>query len=366
LDTVSDILRQLTKIGPRPAGSEAVAQAFEIAAHNLDRLDLHHQAHRFAFDTWETTVRPRLWVEGVGELPCEAMLGSPGGSFSGRLEHHGICIIWGVYMWKTYRVRGEDGRFLAYVLVRPDGPTAPQPVPGGGADIPHLAVGKEAAGVLDECASSRGRAEGELRALPKKATGYNLRAWAGHDALLGQGKVVFVTAHCDTAPSSPGAYDNAGGVAALLGVAEMVSAGNLRARVQLLLTDAEELHLAGARAFVAELARQGRLQDIDACVNLDGTGRGEALEVWVGPEQLAERLCPIVGEDVRFVFPLPPPGDHYAFWERGIPSVMLTFNDPDILHRPEDVFDPRKVANAQKMEQLAANIVSDLTEDAPQ
>jgi hypothetical protein len=86
----------------------------------------------------------------------------------------------------------------------------------------------------------------------------------------------------------------------------------------------------------------------------------------VGPEQLAEQLCPIVGEDVRFIFPLPPPGDHYAFWERGIPSVMLTFNDPEILHRPEDVFDPRKVANAQKMEQLAANIVSDLAEDAPQ
>ena len=361
--SVRDVLQQLAEIGPRPAGSQAVGRAFEIAAQHLDRLRLHHQMHRFSFDNWETTAKPRLLVGGVGEVPCEAMLGSPGGEFSGYLEHHGACVVWGMYVWKTYRVRREDGRFLAYVLVRPDGPVAAQPVPEGGASVPHLAVGEETAEVLDACASSKGMVEGELKARPKRSTGCNLRVWRERDVLL-DGNVTLISAHCDTVPGSPGAYDNAGGVAALLGVAEMVASGGLPARVQLLLTDAEELHLAGARAFVAELARQGRLQNIDACLNLDGTGRGEALEAWVGPEKLAERLYPIVGNDVRFVFPPPPSGDHYAFWERGIPSVMLTFNDPEILHRPDDVFEPRKAARAERMKWVAANIAADLAEQA--
>lgn len=362
--STADILKELSDLGPRPPGSEAGDTASWLIRDQLEQLGLNVRSHEFAFEGWEVGRRPRLMIDGLGEILCTAMLGSGGGYFSGYLEYHGTCIVWGMYEWETYRVR-EEGRVSAYILVRPDGPAIAQPVPDGAADVPHLAVGTESAGHLLRAAAAGSRVEGELDSRFEDARLSNLRSWTGSDAMSGGDRLVFLTAHSDTVPGSPGAYDNAGGVAALLGVAEMLADGGLPERVQLLFTDGEEFHLAGSRAFVEELARMGRLDQVAGCVNLDGTGRGEILDVWLGPESLAEDLHPVLGDGrARFTFPPPPSGDHYAFWERGIPSVMLTFNDPEILHRPTDTFDPRKAENAETMAHLARKVVTKLTEEA--
>lgn len=359
-----EIIRSLSEAGPRPAGSKMGEEALRIVGDRLDRMGLNVQRHAFAFERWEAEAKPRLLIDGLGEIPCVAMLGSLGGRFSGRLEPHGTCNIWGMYGWGAYRVREEGGRFSAYVSVRPDGAAISQPVPRGSAPIPHLAVGKESAEPLAHAAAAGSRTEGELRVSRENIQLYNIRAWAGRDTLSEDG-TVFLMAHCDTVPESPGAYDNAGGVAALVGVAERLAAGELPQRVQLLFTDAEEFHLAGTRAFVEELDQKDKLDKVAGCLNLDGAGRGGMLDVWLGPEALAEHLHPIVGDhDVHFMFPPPPAGDHYALWEKGLPSIMLTFNDPEILHRPQDAFDRRKVKNAEKMAQLADSIVTKLTEEA--
>lgn len=70
-----------------------------------------------------------------------------------------------------------------------------------------------------------------------------------------------VLALCWADNESPGALDNASGVAALIGVAEREAE---RGDVAFLLTDAEELGLAGARAMA------GRLPPVFGVINVDG------------------------------------------------------------------------------------------------
>lgn len=359
--SVEKTIERLAAGGPRPAGSEALETTLDAVEERLESLGLRTRAHEFPCVRWRVRSHPRLAIEGLGEVPCEAMIGTNEGSFSGRLELHGHYAIWGMYFWKAYTVRAEDGRLAAHVLARPDGPAIPQPVPEGSAPVPHLSVGCEWAEALDLCATTGCRAEGRVEASVDEVSSRNLRAWRGEDRLHGEGRIILVTAHCDTVPGSPGAYDNAGGVAALLGLAELLAERELPENVQLLFTSGEEQHLAGSRAFVKELDAAGKLSNVSFCLNLDGTGRGRVLEAWVGPGALAERIHPALrAEEVRFISPPPPSGDHFAFWERGIPAVMLTYNDPEILHRPEDVPDPRKARNAKRMIELAANVISEM------
>ena len=359
--SVGGTIGRLADAGPRPTGSVALDGAMTAVAKRLEELGLNTSKHPFPCVRWGTQAPPKLSLGTLGKVRCAAMIGSCGGSFSGLLVPYGSYVIWGMYRWAAYGVMGERGRLEAHVLVRPDGPAIQQPVPEGSLPVPHLCVGSDSAGALERGAAVSGRIDGELRAISEDAEGINLRAWKGGDRLSGGGRVVLVTAHCDTVPASPGAYDNAGGVAAVLELAELLAAGELPDGVQLLFTSGEEQHLAGSRSFVGEMRDDGKLANIGFCLNLDGTGRGRMLEAWVGPGALSERVRALLrSESVRFVSPPPPSGDHYAFWEAGVPAVMLTFDDPEILHLAEDVPDRRKTRNAAKMAGLAAAVAAEM------
>jgi Peptidase family M28 len=65
--------------------------------------------------------------------------------------------------------------------------------------------------------------------------------------------VVLVGAHLDTVPGSPGADDNASGVAGVLEMARILPAVDPEGQVRLVVFDEEETGLHGARALAAEL-----------------------------------------------------------------------------------------------------------------
>lgn len=358
-----EVIRVLSERGQRVAGTDAGASAIRWATEHLGDMGFQMESHEFACTRWEPNDEPLLSVEGVGELACAPMLLSPSGTFFGRIEHYGSTIIWGDKRWTSYRVVGEDERIGAYILARFDGEAAPQPLPEGFAPVPHVAVGASHAEQIKACATEGAWTTVSLHARSESVRSRNVRAWVGEDALE-RGGAMLVTAHMDTVPSSPGAYDNAGGVAALLRVAECIVDGEIPGRIQLLLTDAEELYLEGSRAFVRDLSANGCLDNVSGCLNLDGAGRGETMDVWFGPETLADTMLPLIrGRKTRCVFPPPQSGDHFAFWERGFPAIMLTLDDPEIIHRAEDVYAESKVKNAERMADMAVGILSRLSQE---
>jgi hypothetical protein len=81
---------------------------------------------------------------------------------------------------------------------------------------------------------------------------------------------VLLVAHADSVPTGPGAGDDGAAVAAALETLRALRAGPpLRNDVRVLLTDAEEMGLVGARAFVAD---EERLRDVRLVLNFDARG----------------------------------------------------------------------------------------------
>jgi Zn-dependent M28 family amino/carboxypeptidase len=184
---------------------------------------------------------------------------------------------------------------------------------------------------------------------------------------------LIVAAHYDTVRGSPGADDNASGLAVLLDVAEQITQTPRSRPVRFVAFALEEEDLLGSRAYAAYL--RATAQDIHGAIVLECVGYARAEE---GSQQIPPRIpvaVPTVGNFLAVignqtsrsltlaveqairphvsVIPLVVPGngehlpdtrrsDHTAFWEEGFPAVMLTdtanFRNPHY-HRPTDTLD---------------------------
>jgi Zn-dependent M28 family amino/carboxypeptidase len=231
----------------------------------------------------------------------------------------------------------------------------------------------------------------------------------------GTGPVHLVGAHLDTVPGSPGADDNASGVACLLELARILPARN----VLLAVFDEEETGLIGAEVLAGELAAERPLAGVVVyeCVGFypaePGTQtlppgaaliyprqvrrmrrrafRGEwtllayrrsarplvrrleaALVSLGGPDTVMLARdpldMPVLGPVLRGYPPLSrhfARSDHRPFWDRGIPAVQVTdtanFRNPHY-HRPTDTPD---TLDYTRMADLVTATAAILTEGQP-
>jgi acetylornithine deacetylase/succinyl-diaminopimelate desuccinylase-like protein len=194
----------------------------------------------------------------------------------------------------------------------------------------------------------------------------------------GDGPAVVVGAHLDSVSGSPGADDNASGVAVLLETARLLSEAPVPPHVVLAVFDMEELGLIGARQAARELGRRGGvrgmicLESVGYFVDDPGTQRlppgferifpeasaevragsyrgdftlvvhrrssAGAAEEWKRAAAAASPAVPgLLLRDPRpdglwgllIGLAVPPTGhlgrsDHAPFWNRRIPALMLT------------------------------------------
>ena len=207
---------------------------------------------------------------------------------------------------------------------------------------------------------------------------------------------LLVSAHYDTVRGSPGADDNASGVATLLECARVLSMAKLNRGVEYAAFDMEKQpgggSLAGSRAFVKDIRRKGEgvlgeKRAYEGVYNLEMVGyrsgagtqghpagsrfilpraykwaqqrgfRGDFIaSVAQGPgvrlgqslHEAARRWVPeleVLPVNLRHRIPIMPEifrGDHAPFWMAGIPAIMITdtanFRNPHY-HRPTDTAD---------------------------
>ncbi len=175
----------------------------------------------------------------------------------------------------------------------------------------------------------------------------------GTDAKAGS---ILVGAHYDTVPTSPGADDNATGVAVVLEVARLLGSRPTPRTLQLALFDSEELGLLGSRAFVAD---EKHLENLQGAIVMDMVGfachkvgcqkypqglpivppsdKGDFLAVVGDMEHatLLDAFQPSGQDNLPPVLTLPVPlkgmlmpdtlrSDHAPFWYRGVGAVLLT------------------------------------------
>ncbi|NQW17431.1 MAG: Zn-dependent exopeptidase M28 [Chloroflexi bacterium] len=154
------------------------------------------------------------------------------------------------------------------------------------------------------------------------------------------GDIVILGAHFDTVPGSPGAVDNASGVAIVLTIAEEIAGLNLPYELRFVFFGSEELGLFGSQHYLNSLTPE-EASRVSLMINLDAVGAGQ-LELHGDSELVA--AAQDIADDLdisvrRGVIPANSSSDHAPFEAAGIPVLMLFGSDFSQIHTPLDAMD---------------------------
>jgi Zn-dependent M28 family amino/carboxypeptidase len=218
-------------------------------------------------------------------------------------------------------------------------------------------------------------------------------------------KRLLIVAHYDTVENSPGADDNASGVAVLLELGRVLEPVEFDHTVQFVAVNLEERQgegsleeacLCGSRALAADAQKQGwdiegvfvletiayagkqvvqkmpdglplKLPEVGDFIGLVGNeasrGLVEALMQAIGRYRIPLPAVPLVVPGNGEILPDTRRSDHAPFWDRGYPAVMVTdtanFRSPHY-HQPTDTLDTLNMPFAAEVCRAVAATVMDL------
>ena len=337
------VLELSDEIGPRPAGTAAEAQAADALERRLVDLGLQVDRHSFAFRGWRQTGRSGVQVDGDDDeiagvaFPYTEATGSHG--ISGALLYKGLWpIIPERLVCPRFAVTDSGGRTLGHILGSPFGEARPLPNPLPLLTEPTVVIGSTAADELHQLTQTSRH--------PPHATLIVESVWQGTlestnliSTLGSSRRRMLLVAHYDSVAGSPGANDNASGVALLLRIVERLRSDPLDdLGVQILLAAAEEPFLVGARAYGVQLATTGELPQIRACLNFDMVGVGERLSLRCEPGSIWSRAADADHNELT-TDDMMASSDHWAFHELGVPSAQLTRVPDPAWHTADDSHD---------------------------
>ncbi len=162
--------------------------------------------------------------------------------------------------------------------------------------------------------------------------------------------IVYVTAHYDSVPFSPGANDNGSGTSVMLEMARVLKSVPSDKEIRFIAFGAEELGLLGSSHYVDHLSEK-ELKRSEVNFNLDmvGTSWEKASELYVntldGQSNYVWESSRTAAEKIGFdSLSLTQGGssDHVPFHEAGIDSANFIWGDPETeevepwYHTPED------------------------------
>lgn len=252
----------------------------------------------------------------------------------------------------------EKGQPAAVIAISPHEQHPAPVVEDGDFALPSVTISASAGRKL--LAGLGAAAELSIRSVVQPAAGANV---VGRKAGASERRAV-ICAHFDTKPGTPGALDNAAGVAAMLAVAQTLSARGLT--LEFVAFDGEDYYAAPGQ--VAYLRAAGdSLAAIDLVVNIDGAGlegAGNTIALFDPPPALAEQIRSLRGRHPRIIETEPwPQGDHSIFWQRGVPAIAFTTAAAwdlvgDIIHTENDTVERVSVSN---LAEVVAFIIDILT-----
>ncbi|MBU3874930.1 M28 family peptidase [Faecalicatena sp. AGMB00832] len=147
-------------------------------------------------------------------------------------------------------------------------------------------------------------------------------------AAYGSGKQkICLSAHIDTQPGTPGALDNASGVAVLLAVAAKLSGRELPCQIEFVLFNGEDYYSTPGEMLYLNTSLTHPDEYLCA-FNIDGAGvkgKHTAYSFYECPQNLMESLTDLALKTGDFEQIEPwPQGDHTLFSFSGIPAIAIT------------------------------------------
>jgi len=146
---------------------------------------------------------------------------------------------------------------------------------------------------------------------------------------------IVLCAHYDTKQDTPGAVDNAGGVAILLCLAEILSRNLDNVNLEFVAFGSEE-YLPIGDDFYIEKGEDGLFEKMIAAINFDGAGRrlgANSIVMFQQSPNFQQCVEKIVSNYPGMVWVDPwPQSNHSTFAWRGVPSVAFTSQGGPFLH----------------------------------
>lgn len=155
----------------------------------------------------------------------------------------------------------------------------------------------------------------------------------------------FLTCHYDSRPQTPGANDNATGVACLLALAQALFQGILDwpqgvGGLRFIFFDAEEVGCQGSEAYAASLENSPEWKDLVGIINLDAIGKERLCAITQDREaaldpywaQTAQEVFSEGGLDLGYTSTGSGRSDHAPFVRRGKPALWLSSNPNPVRH----------------------------------
>ncbi|GBE15257.1 aminopeptidase YwaD precursor [bacterium BMS3Abin14] len=194
------------------------------------------------------------------------------------------------------------------------------------APIPGFAIRKSVALRVIEAGGARVR----LRCSSKRRRIRCRNLEAGYDG--DNGRHALLTAHYDTRPHTPGASDDASGVAVMLAFIRSGYGRDLPVKLRYLFADCEEEGCIGAEQFAAQRYRANLLKVTSCVVNLDAVGWPNLCVITrdrdaVMDDGLSHLACDVLqglGYTAERVRSKTGKSNHTPFALRGVPSLWLS------------------------------------------
>jgi len=208
----------------------------------------------------------------------------------------------------------------------------------GDFDIPSAFMTDEEGERLASFAGSKVNLKMDAERIP--STAENISAIKGNEA----GKRIVVCAHIDAKAGSPGAVDNGGGTVVLMLLAELLKDFQGKKTIEILALNGEDYYSVGGQ--MEYLRRhQGRMDQIELVVNLDGVGfagHATGLSFYECPDEFKQKALAVMRkfpgiEEMQPWFQ----GDHMVFVMNGVAAAALTTTgfmqmETEIAHTSKD------------------------------
>ena len=334
--------RLVADIGPRVMGTRQDQEAIDYIAGQIQALGLPPRFHRFECPCWEHRGTELTLVSSGESLPAQGSFYSVPCDVTGDLvvlddltAVNNAPVAGKICLLSPRVGEGVSGRNIVALALEARGAAAT--IVDRGHARPDAHDGKyirepdlrsmPVACVSRQVAEAIRAADSPLR------LAIDASFWWGHTynvevVIPGAGKGrVFIAAHHDTAPCSPGASDDAASVAIALELARAFSRNPPPCDLRVVFTGGHERLEMGAAAYVrdrAEVVREGQL-----ALSLDGIGplTGLPTALVCAPDELVGRLTSVLARQgdwrIKRKGPRALGGDATHFAQQGVPSVWL-------------------------------------------